>query len=94
MNKLTLAVLVLSSTTLLSGCVSDSANDEVSYDAYEPGYTGYTVGYGPYGIYNGYGPSFWTPGYYNNTGYNRREAGAAYYGGYRGGFAGYAGHRR
>lgn len=65
-----MVILVLSSMALLSGCVGDPANDEVSYDAYEPGYTGYTVGYGPYGIPNGYSPYYWNPGYYNNTGFS------------------------
>ena len=96
MNKSILAIFVLSSTVLLCGCAGDLANNDVSYDAYEPGYTGYTVGYGAYGIPNGYGPTFWGPGYYNytgySTGYNRGYGGAGYYGGYHGGYArgGYA----
>ena len=88
MRKLIFAGIALSSTILLSGCVGDPANDDVSYDPSYPSYTGYTVGYGPYGIYNGYGPMNWNPGYYNNTGYDRGHARAAYYGGYHGG------HRR
>lgn len=54
---------------ILSGCVGNPANNEVSYNAYEPGYTGYTIGAGAYGIPNGYGPAYWSPGYYNYTGY-------------------------
>ncbi len=96
MNKSIFAAVVLSSTALLSGCVGGPANNDVSYDAYEPGYTGYTVGYGAYGIPNGYGPTFWGPGYYNYTGYNtgyysgynRGYGRAGYYGGYHGGSAG------
>ncbi len=69
MNKSIVAVCVLSFA--VSGCVvGGGANDEVSYDAYEPGYTGYTVGAGPYSIPNGYGPAFWNPGYYNYTGHD------------------------
>jgi len=100
MNKSIFAVVILSSTALLGGCVGGPANNDVSYDVYEPGYTGYTVGYGAYGIPNGYGPNFWSPGYYNytgyNTGYNRGYARSGYYGGYHGGYyGGYAGgHRR
>lgn len=96
MNKSMIAVLVLSSAVVLSGCVGGPANDDVSYDSYEPGYTGYTVGYGPYGISNGYGPAFWGPGFYNYTSYNNgynRSYGGANYGGYHGGAASFSGHR-
>lgn len=88
MKNSMLAVLVLSSTALLSGCAGHPANNEVSYNPYKPGYTGYTVGYGPYGIPNGYSPYYWNPGFYNNTdystGYNRGYGREIYYGTYRG----------
>ena len=81
MRQSIVAILVLSSTVLLSSCVGGSANNEVSYDTYEPGYTGYTVGAGAYSIPNGYGPAFWSPGYYNYTGHDTGSQGyIGYYG--------------
>lgn len=101
MKKTMMVVLALSTAALLSGCTVDSADHAVSYDTFEPGYTGYTVGHGAYGIPNGYGPSYWNPGYISYTGYNRAYMGRPYYGGtryYHSGYVrrGYAGgyHRR
>ena len=83
MNRSIVAIVILSSTAFLSGCAGEVANNDVSYDSYEPGYTGYTVGYGAYGIPNGYDPSYWNPGYFNNMGVSRGSVGYAYYGGRR-----------
>ena len=90
MKKEGLAICVLFSTLVLSGCVVDSTNVGTNYGEYTPGYTGYTVSYGAYApYYNGYGPSFWSPRYYYYTGYNNRI-----YGGNQHYYAGRNGYRR
>ena len=73
MKKPMVAMLVLSSSVLLSSCVVDTTNVGTNYGEYTPGYTGYTVSYGAYApYYNGYSPAFWSPRYYYYTGYNNR----------------------
>jgi len=91
MNKSILVAVALSSTVLISGCATYSTDSGPTYVETEPGYTGYTVGDGPYNISNGYGPEFWTPGNNNSLWYNRVYSGHSYYGGYYGGHGGYYG---
>lgn len=92
MKRIISAIVVMSSVTLLSSCTVDSV-DQVNYAGYRPGYTGYTVSVADYPS-NGYGPSFWSPGYYNSMGY-RGVYGAnrvGYYNNYRTAAYGYHGY--
>ncbi len=90
MKKLIFASFALSSIALLSGCVADSNQYGTTYVETDPGYTGYTVGDGPYNISNGFSPAFWNPGYNNPLWYNRVYVGNVYHGGYYGRHSGYA----
>lgn len=93
MKNSIIAITVLSSTVLLSGCVSNTPQYGTTYVETAPGYTGYTMGAGSYNISNGYGPEFWTPGNNNSLWYNRVYVGSPYRGAYYGGPRGYYGGR-